>query len=85
MLRLALDPSERERERHEGRVLSPSGSSKSRPVPRGSSAGAYDAVELESEEWREHLASEPLLAGFTDDDDDDDEDTEALSISELRL
>ena len=67
-------------------MLSPSGSSKSRPVPRGSSAGASDAVEIESEEWREHqheLASEPLLAGFTDDDDDDDDDDDSEALFKL--
>ena len=64
-------------DRHEGRVLSPSGVSKSRPPARGAAPrGDADAAELEADHGQQmaEAAAEQraLIAGFTDDDDDDD-------------
>ena len=72
-------------ERHEGRVLSPSGSVKSRPPERRERGGeraapprhAGSAAETEELwEWdhgRQATASELLLAGFTDEEEDEED------------
>lgn len=66
-------------ERREGRMLSPSGASKSKPPPRTLIEGvgqAADATELAQRDVDWDAREESL--GFTDDDDDalDDDDDE---------
>ena len=68
-----LEPWEREDERREGRILSPSGSSKSRPVAIAG-GGVTDATrDIEAGAHPRYGAALEVLPGFTDDEDEDDD------------
>ena len=58
----------------EGRILSPSGSSKSKPI-MGNTGGEAFELDPVDVQWEER-DGQPVACGFTDDEDEDDEDNE---------